>query len=211
MLTCSILFFTFSSAAILSSFLVILSTNPVFSALFLVLTFCNVSSLLFFLQLDFLPITFLVVYVGAIAVLFLFVLMMLNIKLTELKYEKLNYIPLLIIFSFVFVTEFFYLFCFSFDPLSSTATQQVFLLSDFTSLTPVSSNFIFYFVSLIDMRAIGQLLFVDFFFHFIISGFILLLAMVAAITSTLNKRFIAKSQTISAQVMRSFNNSVVNF
>jgi len=137
--------------------------------------------------------------------------MMLNIKLTELKYEKLNYIPLLIIFSFVFVTEFFYLFCFSFDPLSSTATQQVFLLSDFTSLTPVSSNFIFYFVSLIDMRAIGQLLFVDFFFHFIISGFILLLAMVAAITSTLNKRFIAKSQTISAQVMRSFNNSVVNF
>jgi len=137
--------------------------------------------------------------------------MMLNIKLTELKYEKLNYIPLLIIFSFVFVTKFFYLFCFSFDPLSSTATQQVFLLSDFTSLTPVSSNFIFYFVSLIDMRAIGQLLFVDFFFHFIISGFILLLAMVAAITSTLNKRFIAKSQTISAQVMRSFNNSVVNF
>ena len=208
MLIYSILFYSFSTLAILSSTLVVLSTNPVFSALFLVLSFCNVSSLLFFLQLDFLPITFLVVYVGAIAVLFLFVLMMLNIKLTEFKQEKLNYIPLVIIFSFVFASELFFLISSEFNSLNSSSIQQSQFLID---LAPVTTNFLSFFSSSTNMKAVGQLLFVDYCYHFIIAGFILLLAMVAAITSTLNKRFIAKSQAIYAQVLRSFDKAVVNY
>jgi NADH-quinone oxidoreductase subunit J len=100
-----ILFYLFSSITILSSILVIFSKNPVYSALFLILAFCNTSSLLFILQLEFLPITLLVVYVGAIAVLFLFVLMMLNIKYTELKEENSHYIPIASVFAIVFFFE----------------------------------------------------------------------------------------------------------
>jgi NADH-ubiquinone oxidoreductase chain 6 len=73
------------------------------------------------LRLDFIPITFLVVYVGAIAVLFLFVIMMLNIKLSELKHEKVNFMPLILMFCLIFGLElFFFLIC-SFNPLTLNA------------------------------------------------------------------------------------------
>jgi NADH-quinone oxidoreductase subunit J len=78
-------FYLFSGFAVLSAFFVIFSKNPVFSVLFLIFTFTNVSCLLFLFNFEFLPVIFLIVYVGAIAVLFLFVLMMLNIKYAELQ------------------------------------------------------------------------------------------------------------------------------
>ena len=74
-----LLFYFFGCLGIGSSMMVVLSRNPVFSVLFLILSFFNISALLFLLELEFLPIVFLVVYVGAVAVLFLFVLMTLNI------------------------------------------------------------------------------------------------------------------------------------
>jgi NADH-quinone oxidoreductase subunit J len=99
------LFYLFAAFSILCSLFVITTKNPVFSILFLVLSFCNVSGLLFLFNFEFLPIAFLVIYVGAIAVLFLFVLMMLNIKLAELKENYFGFLPISIILSFVFIVE----------------------------------------------------------------------------------------------------------
>ena len=211
MLIYFILFYCFSALAILSSCLVVLSSNTVFSALFLVFSFCNVSCLIFLLHFDFLPITFLIVYVGAIAVLFLFVLMMLNIKLADLKYERLNYIPLVSVFALIFITETCMFLYSDYTSLTSTSVYQVYFLADFTQLNLFDSNFMSVFSSSTNMASLAQLLFNDFYTHFLIAGMILLLAMIAAIVSTLNKRFIAKSQIVYNQVLRSFDSSIVHF
>lgn len=87
------LFFLFSGLTILSAIMVIQASNPVHSVLFLILVFLNSAGLLLLLGLDFFAMLFLVVYVGAIAVLFLFVVMMLNVKLAEINEKKLRYLP----------------------------------------------------------------------------------------------------------------------
>lgn len=78
------LLFTFCLLALICSVLVVVSKNPIHSILYLILVFCNVTFVLIILGVEFIAITFLIVYVGAIAVLFLFVVMMLNIKILEL-------------------------------------------------------------------------------------------------------------------------------
>ena len=87
-----ILFSIFASIALISAGLVIRAKNPVHSVLFLILVFCNASGLLVLLGLDFFAMILLVVYVGAIAVLFLFVVMMLNIKVAEIHENVLRYL-----------------------------------------------------------------------------------------------------------------------
>ncbi len=76
---------TFALLALLSAIMVIASKNPIHSVVFLILVFCNATGLLLLLKLEFIAIMFLIIYVGAIAVLFLFVVMMLNIKLNQLN------------------------------------------------------------------------------------------------------------------------------
>jgi len=99
------LFYFFSSIALVSGLMVIRSKNPVHSVLFLILVFCNAAGLLLLLHLDFFAMIFLVVYVGAIAVLFLFVVMMLHIKLTEMNENILRYLPVGGIIGFIFLVE----------------------------------------------------------------------------------------------------------
>jgi NADH-quinone oxidoreductase subunit J len=84
--------------------MVISARNPVYSILFLVLVFCNAAGLLLLLETDFLAMLLLIVYVGAVAVLFLFVVMMLNVRITTLKESVLRYLPVggLILFIFFF-------------------------------------------------------------------------------------------------------------
>ena len=89
----NLLFYLFSSITLVSGVMVITARNPVHSVLFLILVFCNAAGLLILLNLDFFAMIFLVVYVGAIAVLFLFVVMMLNIKLAEINENLLRYLP----------------------------------------------------------------------------------------------------------------------
>ena len=101
----SFLFYLFSSIALISGIMVIRSKNPVHSVLFLILVFCNAAGLLILLHLDFFAMIFLVVYVGAIAVLFLFVVMMLHIKLTEMNENVLRYLPVGGIIGLIFVFE----------------------------------------------------------------------------------------------------------
>lgn len=99
------LFYFFSSIALISGVMVIRSKNPVHSVLFLILVFCNAAGLLILLHLDFFAMIFLVVYVGAIAVLFLFVVMMLHIKLTEMNENILRYLPVGGIIGLIFLFE----------------------------------------------------------------------------------------------------------
>ena len=99
------LFYLFSSLALVCSTMVISSRNPVYSVLFLILVFVNVSGLLLLLGLDFFAMVFLVVYVGAIAVLFLFVVMMLNVKIAEMSENTLRYLPVGGLIGLIFLLE----------------------------------------------------------------------------------------------------------
>lgn len=101
----SFLFHVFAGLALLSGIMVIRAKNPVYSVLFLILVFCNASGLLLLINLDFFAMVFLVVYVGAIAVLFLFVVMMLNIKLAEINENILRYVPVGGMFGVLFLAE----------------------------------------------------------------------------------------------------------
>lgn len=111
------LFFFFSFFVLFSAFMVIRSKNPVYSVLFLILVFCNTAGLLLLLNLDFFALIFLIVYVGAIAVLFLFVVMMLDIKLAEMQESIFFYLPIGGFIGLIFFIEFYFLFNKEFVPL----------------------------------------------------------------------------------------------
>lgn len=104
------LFLGFSSLAFFSSCSVIFVRQPIYSVLFLILVFCNVSSLGFLLQVEFLPVSFILIYVGAIAVLFLFVIMMLDLKASELKENNQYAYPLNIFVCLILVFELMFFF-----------------------------------------------------------------------------------------------------
>lgn len=205
------IFTLFSSLLLLSSGLVIFSKNPIYSVLFLIFSFCNASILLFLLQLEFLPIAFLIVYVGAIAVLFLFVLMLLNIKLTELQEKRVNLLPIAYFFAAMFIFELIFILRIDFVPQLFYVNKQFAFLSDYTSSSFFLSKASFSFDGYYNLRSLGFFLFIKSFFHFIISGYILLLAMIGAIVLTLYKKFNFQTQNIFSQILRDFNNSVVYY
>jgi len=205
------LFYFFSSFAILASIFVIFTKNPVFSILFLIFTFTNVSCLLFLFNFEFLPISFLVIYAGAIAVLFLFVLMMLNIKLAELQENYLTLLPVASFFSFLFLLEFSFLFCSEFTLLSNISNESVTFLSDVLNITGNVASFNVFFGLNANLKTIAIALFSDYLFSFIVAGYVLLLAMIAAIILTLQKNFVSKSQNVYNQIMADFQKSIVNY
>jgi NADH-ubiquinone oxidoreductase chain 6 len=98
-----------------------------------------VSALLFLLRLDFLPISFIVIYVGAIAVLFLFVMMMLNIKLAELKDDQFQYFFIISVFAFIFLLELFTLIRSEFVPFNISKKSELLVLSDLVATSSVST------------------------------------------------------------------------
>ena len=101
------LFFIFAFIILSCALMVIGSKNPIHSILYLVLVFCSSSGILLMLEVDFLAMMFIVVYVGAIAVLFLFVIMMLNIKIIELNENLISYLPISAFLMIIFILEFF--------------------------------------------------------------------------------------------------------
>lgn len=120
-----VLFYMFASFALLAGIMVIRAKNPVYSVLFLILVFCNVSGLLLLINLDFFAMVFLVVYVGAIAVLFLFVVMMLNVKLAEINDSILRYLPVGGVFGLLFFGEIFLLLEQDLVPVMTYETQSI--------------------------------------------------------------------------------------
>nr|YP_009310459.1 NADH dehydrogenase subunit 6 [Pyramimonas parkeae]YP_009310496.1 NADH dehydrogenase subunit 6 [Pyramimonas parkeae]AOT98941.1 NADH dehydrogenase subunit 6 [Pyramimonas parkeae]AOT98942.1 NADH dehydrogenase subunit 6 [Pyramimonas parkeae] len=191
----NIFFFLFSSLAILSGFMVIRAKNPVHSVLFLIFVFCNVAGLLILLGLDFFAMVFLVVYVGAIAVLFLFVVMMLNIKLIEINENLLRYLPIGGLIGIIFLLE-------------------IFLILD-SDLIPFSSQFSSFYIqwpALIthasNIQSVGVLIYTYFCYYFIVASLILLVAMIGAIVLTMHKNVAVKKQEVFEQNTREFTKTV---
>ncbi|CBQ72567.1 NADH:ubiquinone oxidoreductase chain 6 (mitochondrion) [Sporisorium reilianum SRZ2] len=198
--------------AILSGILVITSKNPVISVLFLISVFVNVAGYLVLLGVGFIGISYLIVYVGAVTVLFLFVIMMLNLQLTELSAVGNEYtqnLPLatilgsLLLFELVSVVPSFD----GFYQLNSTATifksLGVGILNWFNSLSlGVENTFAFaevnqtfnsfaadtQFATFLQIQTIGQVLYTNGALWLIVSSLILLLAMVGPITLSMNKK-----------------------
>jgi len=128
-----LLFYLFSSIALMAGIMVITSRNPVHSVLFLILVFCNAAGLLLLLNLDFFAMIFLVVYVGAIAVLFLFVVMMLNIKIAEMNENVLRYLPFGGLIGLLFLFEILVVIDNDLIPLLSLAETHTLSFSEYFS------------------------------------------------------------------------------
>lgn len=106
MVFCNILFYFFSIGLVISTFIVVISKHPIFTVIFLAISFIFASFLLFLMECEFLALLFLVIYLGAILILFLFAVMMLESKLTNLFNSQLKYIPTGLIFSFLLLSYF---------------------------------------------------------------------------------------------------------
>nr|BBH42962.1 NADH dehydrogenase subunit 6 [Marophrys sp. SRT127] len=215
--TQSVLFNIFASLALVSATMVIISANPIHSVIFLILVFCNATGLLLLLKLEFLGMMFLIIYVGAIAVLFLFIVMMLNIKLNEINENWLRYLPIGGIIGVIFLTELALVLGFLSTPISGLfefAPNTAFFVPE----TDVGSLGNFFpdqksWSALIDpvtnIQSLGYLIYTYYFYHFVVASLILLIAMIGAIVLTMYKRKNAsKKQLIFKQVFQSFENAI---
>jgi len=192
-----IFFLTFSSIIILAAMMVITVQNPVHSVLFLILSFIASSGLLFYLEVEFIPFIFIVVYVGAIAVLFLFVVMMLDIKITTVNKDFLKYFPVGSLIGLFFFLE-----------IWETLSKDVPTCPANYEETYTLINWINNIDTVTNMESIGQILYTGFFSYFLIVGLILLVSMFGAISLTLTFNKKAKIQSIYRQISRNFNNAV---
>ena len=202
------LFIIFSAFSLTSSIFVVWVKNPIFSVLFLIFSFFNVSAILFLFNFEFLPIAFLVIYVGAVAVLFLFVLMMLNIKQAELLGTFYNTTPIGLFFGIFFTYLLLFLLRFEFEIINSFDRSSVAFLLDFSNAFTLKTDYFNLGYSFSNMKGLAVALFSDFLFHFLVSGLVLLLAMIAAILLTLQKFFISKNQNVYNQILKDFNHAI---
>ncbi len=180
------LFSIVSIIIIISSLLVIISKNPIHSVLFLILVFFNTSILFLFSNAEFLAMVVLIVYIGAVAVLFLFVIMMLDINITKLRQTFLNYLPIGLFVGFIILLELFYVV--SQSKLNFVQTSSI----DNNISDQILDN----------TKIIGNILYTDYFLLFQISGIILLVAMIGAIFLTIRKREGIKKQNIYKQILK---------
>ena len=187
----NIYLFIFFSIAIIAAFFVIFSVNPVHSLLFLILVFFNISGLLLLLGFEYFALIFLIIYIGALAVLFLFIIMMLNIKIIELKESFWRYIPVGIFLSSLFIFEIFYLINFNIKVVSFNYLDYINYI-----------NWISLFNRGFSLEYLGELLYTYFFLAFLLGGIILFLAMIGSIVLTLNQSIFIKRQKIYKQVLR---------
>ena len=188
----SITFYIFSLVAVLSALMVISARNPVHSVLFLILSFVNAAGLFVLLGAEFLAMILVVVYVGAVAVLFLFVVMMLDINFVKLREGFLQYLPFGALLGIVLIIELGILF------LTKSFSENS--LSKFVE-SPIMNE-------VENTKLIGQVLYTNYFYLFQISGLILLVAMVGSITLTLRDRGQVKRQDISQQNYLDANDSI---
>jgi NADH-quinone oxidoreductase subunit J len=178
-------FYLFAIVAIASAMLVITSRNPVHSVLFLILCFFNAAGLFILLGAEFLAMILVVVYVGAVAVLFLFVVMMLDVDFAELREGMLNYLPIGGVIGLILLVELVL--------LGSTIVVSPDMISHASA--PSGGD-----VS--NTKALGEILYTKYVFFFQTAGLILLVAMVGAIVLTLRHRIGIKRQNIATQVAR---------
>ena len=183
MILYSLTFYLFSSVAVLSALMVISAKNPVHSVLFLILSFVNASGLFVLLGAEFLAMILVVVYVGAVAVLFLFVVMMLDINYIKLREGFLQYLPFGALLGIVLVIELGILFL---TDISSNINS---------SKMPLEPRI----YDIENTKMIGEILYTKYFYLFQICGIILLVAMIGSITLTLRDKGGVKRQNIDNQ------------
>lgn len=183
------------SIMLLSSLMVITAKNPVESVLFLILVFLNAAGFLLLIEAEFIALIFLVIYVGAIAVLFLFIVMMLDIKIQRGQSFLIQYAPFGLLFGGLFFLEIF-----------------ISLESVFSSQGIQTEPYSWYcmFDNLSNIEVLGQILYKEFLFCFLISGILLLIAMIGAIVLTLNFTSYRKNEIIVKQISRK-PSDIVNF
>ena len=172
-------------SSIFSSIFVIISKNPIISVLFLIALFLNVSAYLITLGLNFIGISYLLVYVGAISILFLFILMLINIRVSELTAYTYNSIPLAIIISMFFLYPLYDILPYYKTYISSNIINDFFISKDTIKLV-TSKTWDYNLIENSHASVIGNVLYTNYFFWIIITSLILLLAMVGTLCLVIN-------------------------
>lgn len=180
-----LLFYLFSTVLLVSAGMVVASRNPVHAILFLILCFFNAAGLFLLLGAEFIAFILVIVYVGAVAVLFLFVVMMLDVDFRELRQGFRRYLPVGLAVGVVLMVEL--------GVMATTWTM---------SPQALIGNPIAFAGNPENTRAIGRVLYTDYFFPFQVSGLILLVAMIGAIVLTLRERKDVRRQRLSQQLER---------
>lgn len=175
-------FYVLAAVAIAAATMVISARNPVHSVLFLILTFFNAAGLFVLIGAEFLAMVLIVVYVGAVAVLFMFVVMMLDINFIRLREGFLQYLPVGALVGLILLVE-----------LVLVATTWA--LGELPPQQPVPAP-----SQLTNTEALGRLFYTDYFYLFQAAGVILLVAIIGAITLTLRQRPGVRRQSIGRQV-----------
>ncbi|MBK8175811.1 MAG: NADH-quinone oxidoreductase subunit J [Rhodospirillales bacterium] len=188
MIVQALAFYIFAAVAILSGLMVISARNPVHSVLFLILAFFNAAGLFVLLGAEFLAMILVVVYVGAVAVMFMFVVMMLDINFAELRQGFLRYLPIGGLVGMILLVELLVILGgWKLSPAASSAVA--------TTVAPALDN-----VSNTD--ALGRLIYTHYLYLFQAAGIVLLIAMIGAIVLTHRQRPGARRQNIARQVNR---------
>jgi NADH-quinone oxidoreductase subunit J len=181
----ALFFYLFASICVASAFMVIAAKNPVHSVLFLILAFVNASGLFILLGAEFLAMILVVVYVGAVAVLFLFVVMMLDVDFAELRQGFLQYLPVGGLVGVIFLAE-----------LLLVVGSWVIGPGVPTTITAKIPD------AIPNTRVIGLVLYTRYIYYFQAAGVVLLVAMIGAIVLTLRHKPNVKRQNISDQNAR---------
>jgi NADH-quinone oxidoreductase subunit J len=183
----ALFFYLFAGVCVASAFMVIAAKNPVHSVLFLILAFVNASGLFLLLGAEFLAMILVVVYVGAVAVLFLFVVMMLDVDFAELRHGFLQYLPVGALVGCIFLAELLLIVgAWTFNPATAQAIT-----------TPIPAA-----GTMSNTMALGIVLYTRYVYYFEIAGLVLLVAMIGAIVLTLHHRERVRRQSIAQQNAR---------
>ena len=181
----ALFFYLFAGICVASAVMVIVSRNPVHSVLFLILAFVNASGLFILMGAEFLAMILVVVYVGAVAVLFLFVIMMLDVDFVELREGFLEYLPIGLVIGAIFLVEL--LLVGGGWVINPGTTKAI------TSAIPANVS---------NTEALGLVLYTKYIHYFQLSGMVLLVAMIGAIVLTLRDRGPSRRQDIARQIAR---------
>jgi NADH-quinone oxidoreductase subunit J len=186
-------FYLFATIMVGSGFMVIASRNPVQSVLFLILAFVNAAGLFLLMGAEFLAMILVIVYVGAVAVLFLFVVMMLDVDFAELRQGFLQYLPAGALIGVVFLLELILV-------VGAYVIDPALVRSPGVPIPPADV--------MTNTEALGQVLYTRYFYFFQAAGLILLVAMIGAIVLTLRERVGVRRQNISQQNARTQETAV---
>jgi NADH-quinone oxidoreductase subunit J len=185
----SLIFYLFSAVLLTSAIMVVAARNPVHAVLFLILCFFNAAGLFVMMGAEFIAFILVIVYVGAVAVLFLFVVMMLDINFRDLRKGFQRYLPVGLTVALILLAQLAMAVC------AWTLDPQVLAASP--SADDIENT-----------RALGQVLYTDYFYPFQVSGLILLVAMIGAIVLTLRDRGDVRRQKASRQLGRNVSDVI---